>query len=351
VKRGGGSGNGAFFSYAGRADPALKITAKREKISTMNLPPNQILHGSAAQVLADLPASSIACVITSPPYWQSSDGSSHAYKAYLDGLQAVWLQCARVLRPNGKLCINAPIMPIPKAVIEQHTRHPKNIAFDIEHRILAETDLERYSLFVWQKQTSKMMFGSRPYPGNPIENNTIEFINVFVKLGKPLKFPPHVKAANKIGDAEWRDYIQQVWFMYPADVARVGHPNPFPPKLPGRLIRMYTMGAADGFDGEIVLDPFCGSGTTCTVAKQLGRRFIGIEINERHAEIARRNVFDARVGDIPVLLVGRAKYMGKDELIKLTEEQAGNSGKDAEAQHKAQRYGTRRTDEGIGDAI
>ena len=70
-------------------------------------------------------------------------------------MQSVWTQCARVLRPNGKLCINAPIMPIPKAVIEQHTRHLKNIAFDMEHRILAETDLERYSLFVWQKQTSK----------------------------------------------------------------------------------------------------------------------------------------------------------------------------------------------------
>jgi 23S rRNA G2445 N2-methylase RlmL len=116
------------------------------------------------------------------------------------------------------------------------------------------------------------------------------------------------------------------------------------------------MGAANGFDGEIVLDPFCGSGTTCTVAKQLGRRFIGIEINESYAELARRNVFDARVGDVPVLLVGRAKYLGKDELSKLAAEQASNSvsdsGKDAEAQHKTPRYGTRRTDvSDIGDAI
>jgi modification methylase len=310
---------------------------------------NQIICGYAAQVLTGLRAGSIDLIITSPPYWQSDDGKS--YESYILGLQSVWHECARVLRPNGKLCINSPIMPIPKAVIEQHTRHLKNIAFDIERRILDETDLERYSLFVWQKQTSKMMFGSYPYPGNPIENNTIEFINVYVKPGKPPKFPLHVKAANKIGDAEWRDYIQQVWFMYPQDVARSGHPNPFPPKLSGRLIRMYTHGAADGFDGEIVLDPFCGSGTTCTVAKQLGRRYVGIDISESYAELARRNVADARVGDIPVLLVGRAKYMGKDELIKLTEEQAGNSGKDAEAQHKAQRYGTRRTDEGIGDAI
>jgi modification methylase len=82
----------------------------------------------------------------------------------------------------------ARVRPSVKAVIEQHTRHLKNIAFDVEQQILAETDLERYSLFIWQKQTSKMMFGLYPYPGNPIENNTVEFINVYVKPGRPPKF-------------------------------------------------------------------------------------------------------------------------------------------------------------------
>jgi DNA modification methylase len=302
---------------------------------------NLIICGHAAQVLTGFPAGSIDLVITSPAYWQSDDGSS--YEGYLSDLQSVWLQCARVLRPNGKLCINSPIMPIPKAVIEQHTRHLKNIAFDAEQRILAETDLLRYSLFVWQKQTSKMMFGSYPFPGNPIENNTIEFIIVFVKPGKPPKFSLHAKAANKIGDFEWRDLVQQTWFMYPADVKRANHPNPFPPKLPGRLIRMYTHGAAEGFEGEIVLDPFVGSGTTCTIAKQLGRRFIGIDVNQEYVELARRNVDAARVGDVPTLIVGFPKYAGKDELSKIAAERLGNAGKAAEAQHKAERYGVRAT--------
>src|SRR5262249_26722971 len=109
----------------------------------------------------------------------------------------VWSQCARVLRPNSKLCINAPILPIPKEMIRQHTRHLKNIAFDMERRILSETALQRYSLFVWQKQTSKMMFGSYPHPGNIIENNTIEFINVYVKPGRPPKFDPEVKRRTR----------------------------------------------------------------------------------------------------------------------------------------------------------
>jgi len=150
----------------------------------------KLVAGNAAEVMAGWPDGSVDLIITSPPYWTAVEYEGQTadwptYESYLDDMMRVWAQCARVLRPNGKLCINAPIMPIPKDVIEQHTRHIKNIAFDNEARILAETDLERYSLFIWQKQTSKMMFGSYPYPGNILENNTIEFINVYVKPPPP----------------------------------------------------------------------------------------------------------------------------------------------------------------------
>ncbi len=70
---------------------------------------------------------------------------------------------------------------------------PKDGAIIFGDLILAETNLERFSQFVWQKQTSKMMLGRYPDPGNIIENNTIEFINVYVKPGKPPKFDPDVK--------------------------------------------------------------------------------------------------------------------------------------------------------------
>lgn len=304
----------------------------------------QFHAGSAADVMQLLPDGSIDMIVTSPPYWTAVeyDGDStgwRTYEAYLDDMQRVWNQCARVLRPNGKLCINSPIMPIPKAVIEQHTRHLKNIAFDIEARILTETDLERYSLFVWQKQTSKMMFGSYPQPGNIIENNTIEFINVYVKPGKPPKFSDEVKEANRLTRTEWLDLAQQVWFMYPEDVKREeGHPAPFPEKLPARLMRLYTNGATEGFDGEIVLDPFVGTGTSCTVAERMGRRWIGIDISERYLDYARRRM--SRLDPAyPLLLVGRAKYPGKEELTALAAEEAGTSGKQAAAKHRRKTYG------------
>jgi modification methylase len=305
---------------------------------------DRLFTGHAAEVLSNFQDASIDLVVTSPPYWtavQYDQGENpwSSYEAYLKDMQSVWKQCARVLRPNGKLCINAPVMPIPKDVIRQHTRHLKNIAFDMEHRILAETDLARYSLFVWQKQTSKMMFGSYPYPGNIIENNTIEFINVYVKPGKPPKFARDVKTANELTRTEWLDLAQQVWFMYPEDVKREGdHPAPFPERLPARLTRLYTYGAVAGFPGEIVLDPFVGTGTTCAVAKSMGRHYVGIDINPAYVKIAHERVRDA-LGFEPPLLVGRPKYPGKDELKEIAAAEAGSNGKIAESKHKRKTYG------------
>jgi modification methylase len=309
---------------------------------------DRLFTGHAAKIMTEFPDGCVDLIVTSPPYWTAveydqGENPWSSYEAYLADMQTVWRECARVLRPNGKLCINAPIMPIPKAVIEQHTRHLKNLAFDMEHQILAETDLERYSLFVWQKQTSKMMFGSYPYPGNIIENNTIEFINVYVKPGKPPKFDPDVKEANALTRTEWLDLAQQVWFMYPEDVKREGdHPAPFPEKLPARLMRLYTYAAVAEFPGEIVLDPFVGTGTTCAVAKSMGRRYVGIDINSAYVKIAEERVRDAP-GAEPLLLVGRPKYPGKDDLFALAAEEAGTLGRDAEKKHKRKTYGRKVT--------
>jgi len=305
---------------------------------------NRLFTGHAADVLSQFPDGCIDLVITSPPYWTAVEYDQgqnpwSSYEGYLTDMQSIWTQCARVLRPNGKLCINAPIMPIPKEVIQQHTRHLKNIAFDMENRILIETDLERYSLFVWQKQTSKMMFGSYPYPGNIIENNTIEFINVYVKPGKPRKFDAAVKDANELTRTEWLDLTQQVWFMYPEDVRREGnHPAPFPAKLPGRLMRLYTYGAAAQFPGEIVLDPFVGTGTTCAVARSMGRRYVGIDTNAAYVKIAQKRIAEALHGE-PLLLVGRAKYPGSQELGQMAAAEAHSNGKIAEAKHKRKTFG------------
>jgi len=313
-------------------------------MSAANTLPGRLICGHAAAVMGDWPDGCIDLIVTSPPYWNAVayDNASapwRDYHTYLADMLSVWEQCARVLRPNGKLCINAPIMPIPKRIIAQHTRHLKNIAFDMEATILAETDLARYSLFIWQKQTSKMMFGSYPYPGNILENNTAEFINVYVKPGRPPRFAPEVKQANRLSRAEWLDLTQQVWFMYPEDVKRGrDHPAPFPMKLPARLMRLYTLGAEGDYPGALVLDPFVGTGTTCAVARSMRRRWVGIDISCTYLDMARRRI--ARTPSIaPPLLVGRPRYKTRDELRDVALQEAGTKGRKAAAKHKRRSYG------------
>ena len=257
---------------------------------------NQIVCGDSLKILSSIPSDVVDCVITSPPYWHTVDyGFSGQYgqgqyQQYLNDLLQVWKECFRVLRPNGKLCINSPIMPISKAIVShQHTRHLKNINNDIEHSILnGIPGLYLYSLYIWQKQTTEKMFGSYPFPPNLYEQNTIEFINVYVKEGKPKILSKKAKEMSRISSEEWMNLTRQIWPLYPDDVRRTRHPASFPVSLPNRLISMYTFktNLSEDFGGDLVLDPFCGSGSTCVAAKQLGRNYLGIDLSPEFCAIA-----------------------------------------------------------------
>jgi DNA modification methylase len=285
---------------------------------------NKLHVGDSKKVLKKINNNSIDLIITSPPYWNAVEyekNKDFTYEDYIKFLLEVWVECERVLKPNGKLAINTPILPIPQDIIQQDTRHIKNINNDIEKSILQNLDLRLFGLYIWQKQTSKLMFGSYPYPGNLLENNTIEFINVYVKKGKPEKRPQYIKDANKIKQKEWTDLIQQVWYMYPQDVKRMkNHPAPYPEKLPARLIKIFTYGAAKNFKGDIILDPFVGTGTTCVVAKKMKRQFIGIDNVSSYIQYAKGRLFKAKEGENINFLIGNAKNLSKDELDILKDE-------------------------------
>ncbi len=292
----------------------------------------QVFVSDAVRFLRRLPDECIALSVTSPPYWNVKDyenptqiGQS-SYEKYLEDLLKVWQETERVLIPNGKLAIVAPILPIPKKHNnEHHTRHLKNINNDTEQTILRHTDLQRYSLFVWQKQTTEKMFGSYPYPPNIYEDNTIEFINVFVKSGKPPQIPQQTKKPSKLSQKIWRNLTMQVWPMYPADVKRTcGHPAPFPIVLPQRLIMMYTFKASPdtNFEGDIVLDMFNGAGTTCVAARALERHYIGVDLNPRYCKIAQYRIKRESVNPDTVILeaprVRKPQYPHQLELFPLS---------------------------------
>ena len=279
---------------------------------------NKVIVGNALTKLGHIEDNSVDMIVTSPPYWNAvvyDKDVNTDYESYLTNLIHIFSECSRVLRPNGKLAINTPIMPIPKAIIKQDLRHVKDISSDLNSKILEKTNLNLFSLYVWQKQTSKLMFGSYPFPGNLLENNTIEFIRVYTKPGKPKKYPKFVKENEKLKKYEWLDLIQQTWFMIPEDINRKkDHPAPFPEKLPARLMRMFSYGAVNSFEGDLILDPFVGTGTTCVVAKKMNRRFIGVDISAKYIDHARSRIFRAKPNTFVNILVGKTSHESKKNL-------------------------------------
>ncbi|GIV29372.1 MAG: methyltransferase [Bacteroidia bacterium] len=256
--------------------------------------------------MSEIPDNSIHLIVTSPPYFNIKDyskdgyqnkniddkkqgqiGDIQEYQHYIDELLLVWKECARVLKPNGKLVINVPLMPMTKKQMNTHyNRHIFDINADIQHSILKNTHLFLYDVFIWNRTnpTKKLMFGSYPYPRNFYAQNTCEFITVYVKDGTPENnIPDEIKEASKLSEKEWVEYTKQIWDIpipNKQDIAFGKHPAIMPEEIAKRCIRLFT------FVNDIVLDPFAGSGTTLKVAKELNRHFVGYEIMPSYYKLA-----------------------------------------------------------------
>lgn len=266
---------------------------------------NNIFLKSSAN-MSELEDNSVDLIITSPPYFNIKDyskkGDNHtddigaidSYHDFIDSLLRVWIECERVLKPNAKLCINVPLMPMLKRDLDTHyNRHIFDLQSDIQQSILTNTKLFLYDLYIWNRiyQTRDLMFGSYPYPRNFYAQNTSEFIVVFVKDGKPEQVDKERKEASKLTQKEWVDYTKQIWDIPPPDKSDLAwgiHPAIMPKEIPYRLIRLFS------FVGDLVLDPFTGSGTTLAVASQLERHYVGYELYENYAKVARLKIASAK---------------------------------------------------------
>jgi hypothetical protein len=141
---------------------------------------------------------------------------------------------------------------------------------------------------IWQKKTTMNttgganVMGSYPYPPNGMVEIDYEYILIFKKPGKSKKIPKDIKEKSKLTKEEWKEYFYGHWYF--RGVRQIEHEAMFPEELPRRIIKMFT------FVGEIVLDPFLGSGTTAKVALDLNRNAIGYEINENFIDIIKKKI-------------------------------------------------------------
>src|SRR3989338_744827 len=258
-----------------------------------------------ARKMTELPDNSVQLIVTSPPYFNIKDysldgyqknkkaqkvsgqiGDIADYQKYIDEMVLVWKECERVLKPNGKLIINTPLMPmLKKNLINHYNRHIFNINNDIEHSVLKKTNLFLMDVYLWNRTnpSKKLMFGSYPYPRNFYAQNTTEFITVFVKDGIPENnLPAKIKEKSKLSQKEWVEFTKQIWNIPipgKGDLAFGEHSAIMPEEIVRRCVRLFT------FVGDIVLDPFAGSGTTLKVAKELERNFVGYEISKSYEDI------------------------------------------------------------------
>lgn len=265
---------------------------------------NKIYFKDSRQ-MAEIPNDCINLVVTSPPYFNVKDysldgyqknkqaekvrgqiGDIQIYKNYINEMLKVWKECERVLKPNGKLVINSPLMPMLKRKLSTHyNRHIFDINSDIENSILNNTNLFLMDIYIWNRTNPRkgLMFGSYPYPRNFYAQNTVEFITVYVKDGNSQNnLPTHIKEKSKLTEKEWIEFTKQIWNIpvpNKSDTAFGKHSAIMPEEIARRCIRLFT------YVGDVVLDPFTGSATTLKVAKELERKFVGYEISKSYKDV------------------------------------------------------------------
>jgi site-specific DNA-methyltransferase (adenine-specific) len=270
--------------------------------------------------MEELKDESVHLIITSPPYWQLKDygngsqiGFNDSYEDYINNLNLVWKECYRVLHKGCRLCVNIgdqfarsvyygryKVIPIREEII----KFCETIGFDYMGAI------------IWQKVTTcnttggATIMGSFPYPRNGIIKLDYEFILIFKKLGEPPKVSREIREKSKLTLEEWNEYFYGHWNF--SGERQDKHLAMFPEELPRRLIKMFS------FVGDIILDPFLGSGTTCLAARKLSRNSVGYEVNEDFLPIIKEKLdINKRKEDFEIIFQKKKVIDYKKEISNL----------------------------------
>jgi site-specific DNA-methyltransferase (cytosine-N4-specific) len=228
--------------------------------------------------------------------WRSFDAScqdetvTQIYDAMHDNLAGVWREAKRVLVEGGIACIN--IGDATRTINGRFRLFP-NHARIIEHcESLGFTSLP---FVLWKKLTTKPTYkgkgaflGSGFLPPNAYVTMDCEFILIF-RNGHLRRFPQHDRlryesAFSKIERDVWFSQIWQVKAVRQKSTLAARRVAAYPDEIVTRLVRMFSV------EGDTVLDPFLGSGTTTKVAIQTGRNSVGYELDEALTPLIRKNV-------------------------------------------------------------
>ena len=273
----GRSGHDASTFYAGNLYKGL-FTERNVKYNENPIPEEFLdkVICASAEDMKELPADCIHLVVTSPPYNVGKVyDQDQTLEDYLSFLEDIWREVKRVLVPGGRLCINVanlgrkPYIPIHALIIPGLLR----CGFLMRGEI------------IWNKGSSagsSTAWGSWRSASNSSLRDIHEYILVFSKDTFQRKNPN--KREDTISRDEFLEATRSVWDLPTVSARRIGHPAPFPEELPRRLIELYT------FKGEVILDPFMGSGQTALAAIKSARHFVGYETEKEYVDLALKRI-------------------------------------------------------------
>lgn len=235
------------------------------------------IHSS--ERMSELPNNSVHLMITSPPYNVTKEYDQNlTLQQYLQLIESVMRETYRVLVNGGRACVN----------VANLGRKPYIPLSDYIGRIMTDIGFNNRGQIIWDKAASSggsCAWGSWQSAANPSLRDVHEYILVYSKGSLSRK-----KGKDTIRKEDFLEWTKSIWKMNTESAKRVKHPAPFPEELPHRLINLYS------FEGDIVLDPFMGSGTTAVAALKNKRRYIGYDVSEEYTRIANERL--SKVGKL-----------------------------------------------------
>jgi DNA modification methylase len=249
--------------------------------------------------MSKVPDATVALVVTSPPYFAGKEyetalGEGHVpadYIEYLEMLRDVFRESVRTLEPGGRIAIN----------VANLGRKPyRNLAADVTTILQDDLRLLLRGEVVWQKQrgaSGSCAWGSYQSPANPVLRDTTERLIIaskgrFDRVGRGGDGQGGDGDSTVPGD-EFMEATLDVWEIPPESATRVGHPAPFPVALVERCLHLLT------YRGDLVLDPFMGSGTTAVAAKRTGRHYVGYDTDRSYVRQAKERVASLAPTELP----------------------------------------------------